>query len=170
MWINLVIKRNWLHSGRQATLCGWVTNYVLYAGFMPSSEIRWFFQWYDSSKSGTQYGVIFIATVWFEAPKLKKKSRAHGGWRSIDNTVIDSWKHRVGRMADFTPLLASLVFDMSWKSNVAFLLDWAQMVHIFRFWIFFHQNISIKKASCKYQGCPLLLKSGKLWLSSYIHL
>jgi hypothetical protein len=30
------------------------------------------------------------------------------------------------------------------------------------------QNISIKKALFQYQGCPLSLKSGKLWLNSYI--
>jgi hypothetical protein len=31
-----------------------------------------------------------------------------------------------------------------------------------------HQNISTKKASFHYQGCPLSLKSGKLWQAEII--
>ena len=30
----------------------------------------------------------------------------------VDNTVIDSWQHKVGGMADFPSLLASSVFDI----------------------------------------------------------
>ena len=52
-------------------------------------------------------------------------------------------------------------------SNIAFLMDWDQMVDLHFGWI--HQNISIKNASFHYQVCPLSLKSGKLWLNSYIY-
>ena len=52
-------------------------------------------------------------------------------------------------------------------SNIAFLMDWAQMSDL-DFGLI-RQNISIKKASFHYQGCPLSLKSGKLWLNSYIY-
>ena len=30
----------------------------------------------------------------------------------VDTTVIDSWQHKVGSMANFPPLLASSVFDL----------------------------------------------------------
>ena len=30
----------------------------------------------------------------------------------VDTTVIDSGQHKMGQMADFPPLLASLVFDL----------------------------------------------------------
>ena len=30
----------------------------------------------------------------------------------FDTTVLDSWQHKLGRMADFPPLLASSGFDM----------------------------------------------------------
>jgi hypothetical protein len=52
----------------------------------------------------------------------------------------------------------------SQMSNIAFLMDWAQMSDL-DFGLI-RQNISIKKASFHYQGCPLSLKSGKLWLNS----
>ena len=52
-------------------------------------------------------------------------------------------------------------------SNIAFLLDWAQMSDL-DFGLINH-NIAIKKASFHYQECPLPLKSGKLWLDSYIY-
>ena len=29
----------------------------------------------------------------------------------VDTTVIESWQHKMGQMADFLPLLASSVFD-----------------------------------------------------------
>ena len=56
--------------------------------------------------------------------------------------------------------------DISRVSNIAFLLDWAQMSDL-DFGLI-QQNISNKKASFQYQGCPLSFKSGKLWLNSYI--
>ena len=56
--------------------------------------------------------------------------------------------------------------DKSRASNIAFLLDIAQMSDL-DFGLI-QQNISIKKASFQYQGCPLSFKSGKLWLNSYI--
>ena len=49
--------------------------------------------------------------------------------------------------------------DLSRMSNIAFLMDRAQMSDLDFGSI--HQNISIKKASFHYQGCPLSLKSGK---------
>ena len=52
-------------------------------------------------------------------------------------------------------------------SNIAFLIGWAQMSDL-DFGLI-RQNISNKKASFQYQGCPLSLKSGKLWLNSYVH-
>jgi len=52
-------------------------------------------------------------------------------------------------------------------SNIAFLIGLAQMSD-FDFGLI-RQNISNKKASFQYQGCPLSLKSGKLWLNSYVH-
>ena len=30
----------------------------------------------------------------------------------VDTTVIESWQHKMGQMADFLPLLASSVFDV----------------------------------------------------------
>ena len=30
----------------------------------------------------------------------------------LDTTVIDSWQHKMGQMADFPPLLGSSVFDL----------------------------------------------------------
>ena len=30
----------------------------------------------------------------------------------VVTTVIDSWQHKMGQMADFPPLLASSVFDL----------------------------------------------------------
>ena len=30
----------------------------------------------------------------------------------VDTTGIDSWQHKMGRMADFPPLLASSVFEL----------------------------------------------------------
>ena len=57
--------------------------------------------------------------------------------------------------------------DNSQTSNIAFLLDWVQMLDL-DFGLI-RQNISIKKASFHYQGCPLFLKSGKLWLNSYVY-
>ena len=58
-------------------------------------------------------------------------------------------------------------FHISPTSNIAFLMDWAQMADL-DFGLI-HQNISTKKASFHYQGCPLSLKSGKLWLNSYVY-
>ena len=52
-------------------------------------------------------------------------------------------------------------------SNIAFLMDWAQISDL-DFGLI-RQNISIKKPSFHYQGCPLSLKSGKLWLNSYVY-
>ena len=52
-------------------------------------------------------------------------------------------------------------------SNIAFLLEWAQMLDL-DFGLI-RQNISFKKAFFQYQGCPLSFKSGKLWLNSYIY-
>ena len=57
--------------------------------------------------------------------------------------------------------------NISRTSNIAFLLDWAEMFDLYFGLI--RQNISIQKASFYYQGCPLSLKSGKLWLNSYIY-
>ena len=73
-----------------------------------------------------------------------------------------------------TPILSSRqtawwpykLSHISRVSNIAFLLDWAQMSDL-DFGLI-QQNISIKKASFLYQGCPLSFKSGKLWLNSYI--
>ena len=56
---------------------------------------------------------------------------------------------------------------ISRTSNIAFLMDWGQMSNLD--FSLIRQNISIKKASFQYQGCPLSLKSGKLWLNSYIY-
>ena len=61
----------------------------------------------------------------------------------------------------------NFVFYMSWMSNIAFLMDWAQISDL-DFGLI-RQNTSIKKASFHYQGCPLSLKSGKLWLNSYVY-
>ena len=66
-----------------------------------------------------------------------------------------------------TLYLESLISNISRASNIAFLLDWAQMSDL-DFGLI-RQNISIKKASFHYQGCPLSLKSGKLWLNSYVY-
>ena len=55
---------------------------------------------------------------------------------------------------------------LSQASNIAFLLDIAQMSDL-DFGLI-QQNISIKKASFQYQGRPLSFKSCKLWLNSYI--
>ena len=55
---------------------------------------------------------------------------------------------------------------MSWTSNIGFLMDWAQMSDL-DFGLI-RQNISIKKASFHYKGCPLSLKSGNLWLNLYV--
>ena len=52
-------------------------------------------------------------------------------------------------------------------SNIAFLLDSAQMLDL-DFGLIW-QNISIKKALFQYQGYPLSLKSGKLWLNCYVY-
>jgi hypothetical protein len=30
----------------------------------------------------------------------------------VDTTVVESWQHNMGGMADFPPLLASSVFDL----------------------------------------------------------
>ena len=30
----------------------------------------------------------------------------------VDTTVIESWQHKMGRMVDFLPLLASSIFDL----------------------------------------------------------
>ena len=57
--------------------------------------------------------------------------------------------------------------DISRTSNIAFLMDWAQISDL-DFGLI-RQNTSIKKASFHYQGCPLSLKSGKLWLNSYVY-
>ena len=56
---------------------------------------------------------------------------------------------------------------ISRTSNIAFLMDWAQMSDL-DFGLI-RQNISIKKASFHHQGCPLSLKSAKLWLNSYVY-
>ena len=56
---------------------------------------------------------------------------------------------------------------ISRASNIAFFLDWAQMSDL-DFGLI-RQNISIRKASFRYQWCPLSLKSGKLWLNSYVY-
>jgi hypothetical protein len=56
---------------------------------------------------------------------------------------------------------------LSRTSNIAFLMDWAQISDL-DFGLI-RQNTSIKKASFHYQGCPLSLKSGKLWLNSYVY-
>ena len=60
-----------------------------------------------------------------------------------------------------------LILVTSRTSNIAFLMDWAQMSDL-DFGLI-RQNISIRKASFHYQGCPLSLKSGKLWLNSYVY-
>ena len=62
---------------------------------------------------------------------------------------------------------ASRNFLNSRTSNIAFLMDWDQMADL-DFGLI-HQNVSIKKASFHYQGCPLSLKRGKLWLNSYVY-
>ena len=59
-----------------------------------------------------------------------------------------------------------LLLDKSRASNIAFLLDIAQMSD--SDFGLIQQNISIKKASFQYQGRPLSFKSCKLWLNSYI--
>ena len=59
------------------------------------------------------------------------------------------------------------IWHTSRTSNIAFLIGWAQMSDL-DFGLI-RQNISNKKASFQYQGCPLSLKSGKLWLNSYVH-
>ena len=58
-------------------------------------------------------------------------------------------------------------YNNSRTSNIAFFWEWAQMSDL-DFGLI-RQNISNKKASFHYQGCPLSLKSGKLWLNSYIY-
>ena len=58
-------------------------------------------------------------------------------------------------------------FHSSRASNIAFLLDISQMSDL-DFGLI-RQNISNEKASFQYLGCPLSLKSGKLWLNSYIY-
>jgi hypothetical protein len=68
---------------------------------------------------------------------------------------------------NFILILKHINKDISRTSNIAFLLDWAQMSDL-DFGLI-RQNISIKKASFQYQGCPLSLKSGKLWLNSYVY-
>ena len=60
----------------------------------------------------------------------------------------------------------SFIALISRASNIAFLLEWAQISDL-DFGLI-QQNISTKKASFQYQGCPLSFKSGKLWLNSYI--
>ena len=60
----------------------------------------------------------------------------------------------------FLILPAFVVIHVSQASNIAFLLDLAQMSDL-DFGLI-QQNISIKKASFQYQGCPLSFKSGKL--------
>jgi hypothetical protein len=40
---------------------------------------------------------------------LGEKTMEDGG---VDTTVIDSWQHKIGQMADFPPHLASSVFDL----------------------------------------------------------
>ena len=62
--------------------------------------------------------------------------------------------------------LAYEYINKSRASNIAFLLEWAQISDL-DFGLI-QQNISTKKASFQYQGCPLSFKSGKLWLNSYI--
>ena len=47
------------------------------------------------------------------------------------------------------------------------MIGWAQMSDL-DFGLI-QQNISNKNASFHYQGCPLSLKSGKLWLNSYVY-
>ena len=46
-------------------------------------------------------------------------------------------------------------------------MDWTQLSDL-DFGLI-RKNIFINKASFHYQGCPLSLKSGKLWLNSYVH-
>ena len=65
------------------------------------------------------------------------------------------------------PEFPSLILVTSLTSNITFLSDWAQTSHL-DFGLI-RQNISIKKASFQYQGCPLSLKSCNLWLNSYRH-
>jgi len=60
----------------------------------------------------------------------------------------------------------TLSYINSRASNIAILLEWAQISDL-DFGLI-QQNISTKKASFQYQGCPLSFKSGKLWLNSYI--
>ena len=37
---------------------------------------------------------------------------------AVDTTVIEIWQHKMGRMADFLPLLASSVFDLNICNNM----------------------------------------------------
>ena len=62
-------------------------------------------------------------------------------------------------------LLQIELVHSSWTSNIAFLLNWADLD-----FGLIRQNIFNKKASSHYQGCPISLKSGKLWLNSYDNL
>ena len=49
--------------------------------------------------------------MWFfyTCSRLHASAMEDGG---VDTTVIESWQHKMGQMADFLPLLASSVFDL----------------------------------------------------------
>ena len=81
-------------------------------------------------------------------------------------TLNDTWNW-LNEAASFSNSTTKLGNYRSRTSNIAFLIGWAQMSNL-DFGLI-QQNISIKKASFQYQGCPLSLKSGKLWLNSYVH-
>ena len=101
---------------------------------------------------------VGISTIWRFVP--------NSSWRLTD---VDGQESDMLHCTDlrFDRISSSEVFlDTSQASNIAFLLDWAQMSDL-DFGLI-QQNISIKKASFQYQGCPLSFKSGKLWLNSYI--
>ena len=91
----------------------------------------------------------------------------------LKNQVFNIYKYRTcNRNLRVHTLLIIIHVDFSQKSqnqepNITFLMDWVQMTDL-DFGLM-HQNISIKKASFHYQGCPLSLKSGKLWLNSYVY-
>ena len=92
--------------------------------------------------------------------------RADDGW--VPNFHVKKSVCKLNKSFVHFPIWQFFIyFDSSRTSNIAFLLDWAQMSDL-DFGLI-RQNISNKKASFQYQGCPLSLKSGKLWLNSYVH-
>ena len=81
--------------------------------------------------------------------------------KSVNQPFLNSTLAKV----DKDQLISKYLFT-SRMSNIAFLMDWAQMSDL-GFGLI-HRNITIKKAPFHHQECPLSWKSGKLWSNSYI--